>query len=216
MRDNSEAALRAAIVAACREMALSGLSHGTSGNISARSGDGVLITPSGIAYDAMSAGDIVRLDPDGRAGGGLRPSSEWRMHAAIYRARAEAGAVVHSHSDHATALSCLRQDIPAFHYMVARFGGADLRCAPYAAFGSEALADAMMSALEGRNACLLANHGQICLGATLAETLALAGEVETFCRHYTIARAAGEPVILSAAEMDEVMKRFADYGQKEG
>jgi L-fuculose-phosphate aldolase len=214
MSAGSEAELRAGIVAVCRAIKSTGLSHGTSGNVSARRGALMLITPSGVAYDTMSADNIVALDLEGGPKASPRPSSEWRMHAAIYRARPEAGAVVHTHSDHATALSCLRQDIPAFHYMVARFGGSDLRCAPYRPFGSAALAAAMMAALDRRTACLLANHGQICFGASLDEAFALAGEVETLCRHYVLARQAGEPVILGEAEMAEVMARFAEYGQR--
>jgi L-fuculose-phosphate aldolase len=136
------------------------------------------------------------------------------MHTAIYRARPEAGAVVHCHSDHAAALSSLRRDIPAFHYMVAEFGGDSLRCAAYATFGTEALSDAMMRALEGRRACLLANHGQIAFGGSPGAALDLAAAVETFCRQYAIARSAGTPVILGEGEMAEVVERFSSYGQK--
>lgn len=210
----AEARLRAQIVSACREMNASGLNRGTSGNVSARHGDGVLITPSGMACDAMRAQDIVEIDIDGRSSGRRVPSSEWRMHAAIYRARPEAGAVVHTHSDHAAALSALRRDIPAFHYMVAEFGGDSLRCADYATFGTEALSDAMMRALDGRRACLLANHGQICFARSLDAALDLAAAVETLCRQYAIALSAGSPVILGEGEMAEVVARFADYGQK--
>lgn len=214
MMQADEAALRARIVATCREMNASGLNHGTSGNVSARFGERVLITPSGVPYDVMSPEDVVTLGSDGRPEGGLEPSSEWRMHLAIYSERDEAHAVVHVHSDHAAALSCLREDVPAFHYMVAEFGGHDLRCADYAAFGSEELAEAMIAALDGRNACLLANHGQICFAATLEEALRRADAVETLCRQYAIAKAAGAPVVLGDSEMAEVMERFTTYGQK--
>lgn len=210
-----EAALRQAIVEACREMNRRGLNQGTSGNVSVRHGKGLLITPSGLPYETMTPEQIVTMDADGGHDGPWRPSSEWRMHRDIYLSRPEAGAVVHVHSAHATALSCLRITLPAFHYMIAVAGGDTLRCAEYATFGTQALSAAMLAALKGRSACLLANHGQICFGADLGRALWLAGEIEALCQHYAIARQTGEPVILGAAEMAEVLDRFRDYGKQQ-
>ena len=145
-----------------------------------------------------------------------RPSSEWRFHRDIYQARPEIHAIVHVHSTHATALACLRRDLPAFHYMVAVAGGADVRCAPYATFGSAALAAAARAALEGRRACLLANHGMITLGKDVAGAIGLAVEVEELARQYLVARAAGEPVLLDAEEMRVVIEQFKTYGTAHG
>ena len=205
---------RRSIIDACLAMNASGLNQGTSGNVSLRTDDGFLITPSGIAYDAMSEDQIVPVAMDGSHEGPFLPSSEWRMHRDIYAGHADAGAVVHLHSPHATALSCLRRDIPPFHYMIAVAGGTTLRCASYATFGTQALSEAMLSALENRKACLLANHGMICFERTLDKALWLAGEVETLCHQYVIARQAGAPVILGDAEMADVLARFKTYGKQ--
>ena len=206
------AALRQAIIAACREMNALGINQGTSGNISARVESGFLITPSGVPYDEMSPDQMVEMDLDGGHGEGQRPSSEWRMHCDIYRGRPEAGAVVHTHATYCTALACLRREIPAFHYMVAVAGGASVRCADYATFGTQALSDNMLQALEGRRACLLANHGMICFGPDLKKALALAVEVETLARQYWHASQAGEPVLLPEEEMSTVLELFKSYG----
>ena len=209
-----DAALRQAIIAACRQMNALGINQGTSGNISAQVAGGFLITPSGVPYDEMAPGQMVEMDLEGGHRDDQRPSSEWRMHRDIYRARPEAGAVVHTHATFCTALACLRREIPAFHYMVAVAGGASIRCADYATFGTQALSDNMLRALEGRRACLLANHGMICFGADLKKALALAVEVETLARQYWHARQAGEPVLLSEEEMTTVLERFESYGQQ--
>ena len=209
-----EAALRRSVIDACLRMNAQGLNQGTSGNVSARAEGGMLVTPSGVPYEEMEPEQIVLVDEGGEWSGDWRPSSEWRMHHDIYRSRPEARAVVHVHSTHATALSCLRRGIPAFHYMVAVAGGHDLRCADYATFGTQALSDAMLTALEGRRACLLANHGQIAFGPSVARALWLANEVETLARQLAVATALGEPVILPAEEMDEVIERFRDYGRQ--
>ncbi len=205
---------RNAILSTCRAMNASGLNQGTSGNVSVRDGDGMLITPSGVPYDDTTPDMIAPVDMDGVAEGPLKPSSEWRMHMDIYRARPEAQAVVHVHSPYATALSCHRRGVPAFHYMVAVAGGSDIRCADYATFGTQDLSDAMLAALEGRSACLLSNHGQIAFGPTLDKALWLAGEVETLARQYILARELGEPVTLDEAEMARVLALFADYGKQ--
>jgi len=210
----SEAELRAAVVESCRAMNAAGINQGTSGNVSARYGDGFLITPSGVPYDALTPEAVVVVTFDGDYAGGLRPSSEWRMHADILAARPDAEAIVHTHSTFCTTLACLRRDIPPFHYMIAVAGGATIRCADYATFGTAELAANAVRALEGRNACLLANHGMICLGPSLAKTLALAVEVETLARQYWHASLAGEPVLLSEEEMRRVLEKFRTYGQQ--
>lgn len=203
-----------AIPEACRAINASGLNQGTSGNVSVRDGDGMVVTPSGVPYDVMTPEMMVPVAADGRASGDLLPSSEWRMHLDIYRARPEAMAVVHVHSPYAAALSCHRRGIPAFHYMVAAAGGADIRCADYATFGTQELSDAMLGAMEGRSACLLANHGQIAFGPSLDKALWLAGEVEALARQYVLALELGDPVILDEAEMDRVLGLFASYGKQ--
>ena len=210
--------LREALIAHCRSLSACGLMKGSAGNLSVREGDGYLITPTGMACADLEATDLVftalgeNRAPE--AANTRRPSSEWRMHADIYRSRPEAGAIVHAHSPFATSLACLRADIPAFHYMIARFGGATLRCAAYATFGTPELSAAALLALRERKACLLANHGMLVFGSDLAEALALAIELETLCEHYWRARQLGEPALLDGAEMAIVLEKFASYGQQ--
>lgn len=208
--------LRRRIVETCRRMNALGINQGTSGNVSARVRGGLLITPSGVPYEALTPAGIVAMAADGtvkgEANGGGKPSSEWRFHVDILAARPDAGAIVHTHSVHATALSCLRRDIPAFHYMVAVAGGDTIRCAGYATFGTQALSDNALAALEGRRACLLANHGVIATGKDLAAALALAVEVETLAQQYLLALQTGKPTILGVAEMRRVIEKFRSYG----
>ncbi len=200
------------LVAECARRSVSlGLNRGTSGNVSARSPEGFLITPSGRDMTELAAVDMAPVDMEGRAPEGLKPSSEWRFHRDIYAAFPEAGAIVHAHSPFAVALACLRRDIPAFHYMVAMAGGVDIRCARYATFGTQALSDAILEALRDRRACLMANHGLVAWGRDLAGALALAVEVEALCGQYLCCLQAGEPVLLSDAEMAEVLEKFRDY-----
>lgn len=212
-----EAALRAAVIAAARAMNAAGINRGKAGNVSVRfahaKGDGFLVTPSGVPYDALAPGDIVPVLLDGTALGPRTPSSEWRFHRDIYRTRADAGAVVHTHGPHSAALACHARGIPPFHYMVARAGGRDIRCARYATFGTQALSDHALEALDGRRACLLAHHGAIALGATLDDALALAAEVETLAEMFLRSLALGEPPSLPDDEMDRVLAKFADYGR---
>lgn len=244
---NSENEARGAIVDACRRMGALGLNAGRAGNVSLRwhrggpRGSGMLVTPAALAYESMTAADIVWLplavDDEavaalsGNAGVAAgpkvtgeaadfelprrRPSSEWRMHRDIYASRDDAGAIVHVHSPAATALACLprvqSEGIPAFHYMVAVAGGDDIRCAPYATFGSAELSRAAVAALIGRRACLLANHGTVAIGGTLVAALELAVELESLARIYAQALQLGEPVVLPADEMARVLARFADY-----
>lgn len=204
------------LLAAARAMSEQGLNRGTAGNASIRLATGLLITPSGLPWHRCEPGDMVQVDDSGRWLGPLKPSSEWRIHRDLYRARPEIGAILHAHSPHATALSCHAYDIPAFHYMIARFGGGDIRCARYETFGTQALSDAALEALEDRTACLLANHGMIVLGRDLEHALALAIEFETLCQHYLLARQLGEPRLLDDAEMARVIARFETYGQRGG
>ncbi len=208
--------LRRQVIDSCNNMNRFGLNEGKSGNISVRNADGILISASGVRYDTMQPDHIVQMDLQGHYLGDFLPSSEWRMHLDIYRAHEGAGAVVHAHSPHATALSCLREDVPAFHYMIGVTGGSSLRCAEYARFGTPELSEAMLSAMEDRTACLLANHGLICFSSTLEKAMDLAVEIEALCRQYILARQCGTPVILSEAEMQEVLDRFGAYGKQPG
>lgn len=213
-----ERTLREAIVAACREMNATGLNQGTSGNVSARLGERLLITPSGVAYDALGPEMIAAMPLAGEDGaweGPLRPSSEWRFHLDLARARPQIGAIVHAHAPHATALAIARKPIPPVHYMIAAFGGADIRCADYATFGTEALSRAVLAAMEDRNGCLMANHGMLAAGPTLARTMWLAVELEALARQYVTALTVGGPVLLSEAEIAEAQRAFADYGLRE-
>ncbi len=207
--------VRQSVIDACLAMNAQGLNQGTAGNVSARNRDGFLVTASGVEYADMQPEHVVQMALDGAWDGRWKPSSEWRMHRDIYANRAEAGAVVHVHSAYATALSCLRKDIPAFHYMIAVAGGDSLRCADYETFGTGALSQAMMAALQDRRACLLANHGQICFGATVADALKLAVEVEVLCKQYLLATLAGTPVLLDSDEMADVLTRFQTYGKQD-
>ncbi len=204
---------RGLIETACAADAM-GLNSGTSGNASVRIEGGLLITPSGIPNGSLKPADIVAMNFDGTVDGRHAPSTEWPFHLGILSARPDIDAVIHSHSDYATALACLRRGIPAFHYMIAAAGGNSIRCAPYATVGSEALSEAAIAALADRRACLLANHGVIALGSDLAAALDLARTVETLARQYCLALDAGEPVILDDAEMAAVLEKFKTYGRK--
>lgn len=210
-----EHALRREIIAQCRFMNACGLNQGTSGNISARCGDRMLITPSATPYDAMTP-DMIAATPLAGAGdawdGPRRPSTEWRFHLDILQNRPEIGAVVHAHPAYCTALAMARREIPAAHYMVAAFGGATVRCAGYARYGTAALSEAALGALEDRTACLLANHGMIALGDTLAKAMWRAVELETLARQYHLSLLVGGPTVLSDAEIDEVIEGFRRYG----
>ena len=204
------------VLATARAMNASGINRGSAGNVSARCGQGFVITPTGMSYDACIAADMVAVGADGTPAKGARrqPSSEWRFHRDIYAARPEAGAVVHTHSPFATALACQQQGVPAFHYMVARFGGADVRCAAYATFGTQDLSEAILRALQARCACLMAHHGMLAFGRDLDHALALAVELETLCEQYWRVLQLGAPKLLAGAEMRRVIAKFASYGQQ--
>ena len=210
-----ERQLREAIIAKCRWMNASGLNQGTSGNISARYKDRMLITPSATPYEAMTPAMIASMpieDGDGTWEGPLKPSTEWRFHLDILRVRPDVGSVVHTHSTYATVLAIARKPIPACHYMVAAFGGNDIRCAGYALYGTQELSELALEALEGRNGCLLANHGMIAVGANLDKAMWLAVELETLARQYYLSLALGSPHVLSEADIADVAKGFSSYG----
>ncbi len=206
--------LRAELIATARRMNALGINQGKSGNLSHRVPGGFLVTPTGMDYEALKPGDIVAMRFDGSHDGARLPSSEWRFHRDILAARPEVHAVLHAHAVFATTLACLGRGIPAFHYMIAVAGGDSIRCAPYATFGTEALSRLALAALEGRKACLLANHGMIALGARLADALSLAVEVETLAAMYWRALQIGAPNLLDGAEMSRVVEKFGSYGQQ--
>jgi L-fuculose-phosphate aldolase len=210
--------LRHALIDTARAMNDAGINVNKAGNVSVRCARGrqvgLLITPTGLGYGELQPADLVFLRlADGRATGGRSPSSEWRFHLDIHRARPELQAIVHTHSPSATALACHGRGIPAFHYMVAAAGGADIRCAPYATFGTQELSGHALAALAGRKACLLAHHGVIACEASLSAALALAVEVEHLARMYLAACALGEPPRLPEEEMARVLAKFEHYGQ---
>jgi len=211
--DADELPVRQSIIDACLGMNASGLNQGTSGNISVRHGLGMLITPSALPYDRMHVDDIVWMGFDERIRGARKPSTEWRFHLDILRARPEAGAVVHAHPTACTTLAIMGRDIPPIHYMIAAAGGRDIRCAPYATFGTVELSANALAALEGRRACLLAHHGMIAVGGTLDKAMWLATEVETLARQYLGCLPFGEPPVLSDEEIERNIALFAGYGQ---
>jgi L-fuculose-phosphate aldolase len=209
----TEQQLRKQVIAVALAMNSLGINRGTSGNISARWKNGFLITPSGRRYEDTKPGDVVFVDASGKPHGKWMPSSEWRFHHDIYRDRDDTQAIVHTHSSFATTLACLGLEVPAFHYMIAVAGGSNIRCAPYATFGTQALSNNAVEALRERKACLLANHGMIATGVNLDKALSLAIEVEALCEQYWRALQIGKPKILSAREMKTVIRKFSHYGQ---
>lgn len=212
----AEKALRQQVIDTCLKMNAMGINQGTSGNVSVRAGedpkDGFFITPSSIPYERLDPEDIVHMDLEGNPTGPHRPSSEWRFHLDIMRARPDAGAIVHTHGMFSTTLACLHKEIPAFHYMIALFGGPTIRCAPYATYGTQELSDHALKALEGRKACLLGNHGLIVLGPHLERALALTVEAETLATMYWRALQVGAPTILPDEEIEKVAKKFGVTG----
>ena len=209
-----EWSVRTSIVEACRRMNALGINQGTSGNVSVRWRDGLLISPSGVDYAGMTANDVVFIGYDGSYQGEVKPSSEWRFHAAIIERKPEVGSVVHTHAIYCTTLAIRGMGIPAVHYMVAAAGGPDIPCVPYVTFGTRELADLVVTALEERAACLLANHGMIATGPDLKKALWLAVEVETLARQYFNALLIGGPNVLSDAQVEATQRRFETYGQR--
>lgn len=208
--------LRRNLIQTVLKMNQIGINQGTSGNAAVRVNDGFLITPSGMAYDEITPDDVVFKHVDGHfeSPNGLRkPSSEWRFHEDIFSARPEVNAVVHTHGKSVMTIACLQKDVPPFHYMIGVIGGDSIRCAPYQTFATQALSDVAITALNGRKACLLANHGQIALGGSLKQALSMAQEVETLCEVYWRTLIAGGGVILEKEQMDEALSKFSKgYG----
>ena len=207
---------REEIIKFAQKLNSTNLSPLRSGNISLKAQnnneEGFLITPSGKKYDSLKADDIVFVSLEGRYDEkGLQPSSEWRFHKDIYLKKADAKAVVHAHSPHATAVSAHSKDIPAFHYMIALAGGDNIKCAKYATFGTQELSDNIIEALENRKACLMSNHGQVAYGDNLNSAFELAEEVENICHQYINAIKLGEPKILSSSEMDVILEKVKNY-----
>ncbi len=209
---SDEPALREAAVAAMRRLDERGLNRGSAGNLSCRLGEGMLITPTGMGAE-LRADDMVWMGFDGQVQGHWQPSSEWHFHRAVYLARPDLNAVVHTHSVHATTLACLRRELPAFHYMVAVAGGSRVPLVPYHTFGTEALSQAVAEGLREVQACLLANHGLVAAGKSLGQAMKITVEIEALCESYLKALAVGEPVLLSQAQMAEVIEKFRSYGQ---
>ena len=215
MSITNDRAKRQSIINACLQMNRLGINQGTSGNISLRHEGGMLITPTSTPYEAMQPEQIVLMNLEGPLDATQRPSSEWRFHRDILKARPEVNAVVHAHPPYATILAIMGLSIPPVHYMIACAGGDTIRCSPYATFGTEALSQHAVTALEGRSACLLAHHGMIAIGPSLAKAMWLAVEVETLARQYHGCLQIGEPPLLSKAEIENVRIRMAGYGPAE-
>jgi len=210
-----EGALRQRMAQVMQAMDERGLNRGTSGNVSARCGEAMLVTPSGVPASRLTADQMVLIQPDGSTpAGALKPSSEWRMHQGLLDRRPDIGAVVHCHSRHATILACANRPIPAVHYMVAVSGGVSVPVAPYATFGSEDLAQAVVETLDGRYAALMANHGQIVVAPNLDFALAIAEEIEEQAAVYWGTLAIGGPTLLADEEMNLILQRFKSYGQR--
>lgn len=213
MTDTREQALREQIVVASRSMNAKGINQGTSGNISVRMGDDILITPTSLDYEVMQPEDIVKMRADGSAEGRFKQSSEWPFHRDIMASRPDFNAVVHAHPTHATALAIMGRGIPAIHYMIAVFGGPDIRCSPYATYGSDELSRHAVTAIEGRKACLMGHHGVIVGGDSLKQAMWLAEELETLARQYVICLQLGEPPLLPDAEIENVIRKIkGGYG----
>ena len=203
---------RQSIIDACLRMNALGINQGTSGNISLRHEAGMLITPTSVPYEAMRPEQVVFMDINGAVEGSQKPSSEWRFHLDILRARPEVNAVVHAHPPYSTILAIMGLEIPPVHYMIAVAGGDTIRCAPYATYGTQGLSEHAVKALEGRSACLLAHHGMIAVGPSLSKAMWLAVEVETLARQYHGCLQIGTPPLLSKAEIANVLGRIAGYG----
>lgn len=206
--------LRLQLLSASKKLLDHGLNRGMSGNLSVRHGDHILITPSAMTVAKMTPADLVCMDLSGNVLSDGKPTSEWRFHCDILSSRLDVNAVIHTHSVFATTLACLRKDIPSVHYMIATAGGNAIRCAPYALFGEQILSEYALSALEGRKACLLANHGMIALGSDLEDALAVTIEVEFLCELYWRTLQVGGPHILTSQQMHDVKEKFVDYKNK--
>ncbi|WP_299191590.1 class II aldolase/adducin family protein [uncultured Litoreibacter sp.] len=206
---------RQAIIDHCLKLNNSGLNQGTSGNVSIRHGDGLLISPTSTPYADLTPDKIAYVHMDGRAEGPIAPSSEWRFHRDVLAARSDVGAIVHAHPTYCTILAIHGREIPPIHYMIAIFGGPNIRVAPYAIFGSQELSDHAVTALEGRHACLLDHHGSIAVGTSIEQAFWRAEELETLARQYHGALLLGEPPLLTEQQIEDVMNKIAGYGLTE-
>jgi len=211
--DPVEGELREAIIRTCRRMVELDINQGTAGNVSVRIGDAFLITPSGVPYDAMTPDQIVTMTVDGRYRGPLPPTTEWRLHRAILERRSDVNVVIHTHAIYSTAVACLRRDLPAVHYYIVAGGGPSVRCAEYATYGTQELAENALAAIGDRSACLLANHGLLVLGTTLDQTFKRTFDIETVARQYVCAKQIGNPVILPDDEVERVRVKLLQYGR---
>jgi len=191
-----------------------GINQGTSGNISVRFGEGMLISPSAVPYDVMTADDVVLVSTKGGYEGSRKPSSEWRFHRDILAKRNDVNVVIHAHPLYCTTLAICGKEIPPLHYMVAAAGGSNIRCAEYATFGTEELSTNVLAALGDLKACLIANHGAIVVGADLEAALWLAVELETLAHQYVLSLQLGGPNLLPEEEIQRVLQKFKDYGYK--
>ncbi len=207
--------LRRQIIDVCNFMNDRGVNQGTAGNISVRTKDAFLITPSGVPYAEMTPEDIVTMHLDSSHGGNRKPSTEWRFHRDIMEKKPEVGATIHLHSRFCTSLSMLRREIPAVHYMIAVAGGPTVPCVPYVTWGTQELADLIIDALKDRTACLLANHGMVAVGPDLKKAAWLAVEIEALAAQYWHALQIGVPHILPDEEIARVIEKFKSYGQGE-
>lgn len=213
LTDLPELDIRREMIRVCLRMVELGINQGTAGNVSVRRGSRFLVTPSAVPYEEMQPEQIAEMDYDGRFAGPSPPTSEWRFHREIMLRRPDAGAVIHTHSVYSTAVACLRRDLPAVHYYIVAAGGPTVRCAPYATFGTQELAENAVAALVDRNACLLANHGMIVLGADLTEALKRTFDLETVARQYIYASQIGEPFVLADDEVERVRVKMRGYGR---
>lgn len=215
---STEDIIRRSIIESCRAMNASGLNQGTSGNISVRYGESMLISPSSIPYDEVTADMIASMPITGERGaydGPKVPSVEWPFHLDIMRSRPDVNAVVHTHAPFSTILAIARKPIPACHYMIAAFGGNDVRVADYARYGTQDLSDSVLRALEGRTACLMANHGMLACGDSLKKAMWRAVELETIAKQYYHSLLIGGPALLPDEEIAGVVAAFSGYGLKE-
>lgn len=209
----SELKLRKALLDTAKEMNAVGINQGSAGNVSVRMKEGYIITPSGMPYDECTPEDMAFMTLEGEASGPKKPSSEWRFHQDLYKAREDVNAIVHVHSTFATTIACLGKEVPPFHYMVAVAGGKTIRCAPYETFGTQALSDVVVEAMLDRKACLMANHGMLAAGSDLKKALAMAVEVEKLCEIYWRTLQVGGGNMIEDAEMDHILEKFKSYGQ---
>jgi len=207
--------LKQQLLNTARAMNEKGINQGSAGNVSVRAPEGYIITPTGMLYEDCTIDDMVHMSMDGEAFSPLKPSSEWRFHQDLYATRPDAEAIVHVHSAFATALACLGNEIPSFHYMIAVVGGKTIRCTPYHTFGTQELSDAVIAAMADRKACLMGNHGMLATGSNLKQALAMAVEVEKLCEIYWRVLQIGGGKLIDDAEMDLILEKFTTYGQFE-